>query len=63
MNVPPLWTVAVSASVHAPSPRLPRKNPFMNVPDRIALLASIPIHIEARMKTTSAASVPYPTLG
>jgi hypothetical protein len=63
MNVPPLWTVAVKASAQAPSPRLPRKNPFINVPADMALLASMPIHIEARMNTISATSVPNPTLG
>jgi dipeptidyl aminopeptidase/acylaminoacyl peptidase len=58
MKVPPLCTVAVSANAHAPSPRFPRKNPFMNVPADMALLASMPIHIEATMKSINAASVP-----
>src|SRR5690349_5827795 len=63
MNVPPLCTVAVRARAQAPNPRLPRKNPFIKPPACIALLASMPIHIDARMNNTSAASVPYPTLG
>src|SRR5690606_12409251 len=63
MKVPPLCTVAVSASAQAPSPRFPRKKPLRNEPFCIARLAIVPIHIDARTNRISAASAPKPTAG
>src|SRR5262245_8428289 len=53
MNVPPLCTVAVSASAHAPSPRLPRKNPSRKCFLSIVRCASVPSQTEAAMNTSS----------
>src|SRR5947208_3645389 len=63
MNVPPLWTVAVSASVHDPSPRLPRKYAVTNRPPADARDASVPSHTDATTTPQSIASAPQEAEG
>src|SRR4051794_39695697 len=62
MNVPPLWTVAVSASAQAPSPRSPRKYDRRK-PPRAARDASVPSQTEATTTPNNVTSAPQPAVG
>ena len=63
MKVPPLCTVAVRASAHAPSPRLPRKYPCMKSFLSIAFCAIVPNQTEATMNRISANKTANPGEG
>src|SRR5437879_5754773 len=58
MNVPPLWTVAVSARAQAPSVRFPRKYASRNRPRAVTREASVPSHTDATTTPNSVARAP-----